>query len=334
MNDVAPAASDVAAGGTYTVRRGDYLYGIARATGTDLDTLLALNGLTLRSLILPGQVLKLGGAASPNSQATPEWSGATYTVRRGDYLYGIARTTGTELGTLLALNGLTPRSLILPGQVLKISGAAPSASDTYTVASGDCWSCIARRLGVTLRELLAANGATTSTVIHPGQRIAVPAGAAPVTDSPVTASPPLVAAPRPNASDPQLVAELDEAVGAWRVQLAATLGGRPVRIVWDSSILAGADAVAERTLTIRVHPRMQERSTRVLHDILAHEFGHIVVLIAVERGALADPGICHEKVADEIASRLRAKTVLLHRTASCTWDAARAIADDVMAQGF
>lgn len=58
VSPVSPVPGEVVVSGTYTVRRGDYLYGIARATGTDLGTLLSLNGLSLRSVIRPGQVLK------------------------------------------------------------------------------------------------------------------------------------------------------------------------------------------------------------------------------------------------------------------------------------
>jgi len=329
-----PASVEVAGNGSYTVRRGDYLYGIARATGTDLSTLLSLNGLSLNSVIHPGQALRTNGSTgAPDPATAPEWTGGTYTVRRGDYLYGIARAAGMDLSTLLSLNGLSLQSVIHPGQMLKTSGAGPAASaGTYTVVSGDCWSCIARKLGVSTRDLLAANGASTSTMIHPGQVVDLPAGAAPAT-APLPASTPAVAQ-RPSESDPWLSAQLETAVGAWRVDLAGSLGGRPVRIVWDSSVPRGVDAVAESTLTIRVHPRLQEGSTRVLHNVLAHEFGHIMVVIALERAGLSDPGICHEKVADEIASRIRERTVRLHETIECTWDEARAIADEVFAQGF
>jgi LysM repeat protein len=329
-----PATAPAWSGGTYTVRRGDYLYAIARATGTELSTLLSLNGLSLNSVIHPGRVLRTNGSTgAPDPATAPEWSGATYTVRRGDYLYAIARATGTKLSTLLTLNGLSLNTVIHPGQVLKTSGAGPAASGgTYTVVSGDCWSCIARRFGVPTRDVLAANGATASTMIHPGQVIDLPAGAKPDRGSPPGSTPTL--AQRPSSSDPWLSAQLRAAVGAWRVDLAASLDGRPVRIVWDSSVPGGTEAVTASTMTIRVHPRLKERSTRVLHNVLAHEFGHIMVVIALENVALSDPGVCHEKVADEIASRIRERTVRLHTTVECTWDEAQAIADKVFAQGF
>jgi LysM repeat protein len=325
---------EVAGNGGYTVRRGDYLFGIARATGTDLSTLLSLNGLSLNSVIHPGQVLQTSGSTGDRGPATaPEWSGGTYTVQRGDYLFGIARATGTDLSTLLSLNGISLRAVIHPGQVLKTSGAGVATSGvTYTVLSGDCWSCIARKFGVSMGDLLAANGASTSTMIHPGQLIDLPAGATPAGGSSPASTP--AAAQRPASSDPWLSAQLKDAVGAWRLDLAASLAGRSLRIVWDSSIPAGTDAVADSTMTIRMHPRLQGRSTRVLHNVLAHEFGHIMVIIAVERGVLGDPGVCHENAADEIASRIRERTVRFYWTFECTSDEARAIADEVFAQGF
>jgi LysM repeat protein len=270
-------------------------------------------------------------ATSPTSD--PEWSGGTYTVRRGDYLYAIARATGTKLSTLLELNGLSVNSVIHPGDVLRTTGDGPPGSGgTYTVVPGDCWSCIARRFGVSTRDLLAANRAHASTMIHPGQVVDLPAGAAPAGGSPSVSR--RIQAERPSASDPGLSAQLEAAVGSWRLDLAASLGGGAVRIVWDNSVPLGADAVAESTMTIRVHPRMQERSTRILHNVLAHEFGHLMVIVAVEHVLLSDPGVCHEKVADEIASRIRERIVRVHQTNRCTWNEAGAIADAVFAQGF
>ena len=135
---------------TYTVKSGDSLYGIASRTGVPVKTILALNGLTLKSVIHPGQVLKLTGtvpssssssttttttsSSTVTSSSTPTSSG-TYTVKSGDSLYGIASKTGTPINTLLSLNGLTLKSVIHPGQVLRISGSAPSTSTTSSTAT-------------------------------------------------------------------------------------------------------------------------------------------------------------------------------------------------------
>jgi LysM repeat protein len=101
-------------------------------------------------------------------------------VRPGDYLFGIAREQGVTVGELLAANRLTLTSVIHPGQRLVIPGraATPSAAGgRYTVRPGDSLFGIARRLGVSSRSLLAANRLTLASVIHPGQRLVIPARA-------------------------------------------------------------------------------------------------------------------------------------------------------------
>jgi len=75
---------------------------------------------------------------------------------------------------------------------------------TYTVVKNDAWSTIASRAKVSLKDLLAANGATTSTLLLPGKTICLPTGATvpaapattvPPTKPPVTPAP--TAAPKP-----------------------------------------------------------------------------------------------------------------------------------------
>lgn len=53
----------------------------------------------------------------------------------------------------------------------------PACSGEYEVGAGDYWIGIADRAGVTTRELLAANDATSKTPIYPGSSICLPAGA-------------------------------------------------------------------------------------------------------------------------------------------------------------
>jgi LysM repeat protein len=66
---------------------------------------------------------------------------------------------------------------------------APCASK-YTVKAGDAWVLIAKRVGVSTKELLAANGATARTAIYPGRDICLPANATVATARPTTTTKP------------------------------------------------------------------------------------------------------------------------------------------------
>ncbi len=56
--------------GTYTVKAGDYLEGIAHRHGVSLNSLLKANGLRSSSLILPGDTLKIPGSSSTGSSTS------------------------------------------------------------------------------------------------------------------------------------------------------------------------------------------------------------------------------------------------------------------------
>lgn len=131
-----PTTPPPATSGTYTVVRGDCLYCIARKTGTPINTLLSLNNLRLNSTIYPGQVLLTSTAVPAPAPPTtpPAGPGGTYTIVAGDYLYGIARKTGTPIDTLLSLNNLRLNSVIHSGQVLILSPPVPAATTLVAAA--------------------------------------------------------------------------------------------------------------------------------------------------------------------------------------------------------
>lgn len=76
-----------------------------------------------------------------------------------------------------------------------------------TVAPGDTVSAIAERYGLATADVLAWNGLDWSSIIRPGQRIALSPGAAPAAAAPVAAAP--VAAPDSPASASRIVAAGD-----------------------------------------------------------------------------------------------------------------------------
>ncbi|MEQ1872340.1 MAG: LysM peptidoglycan-binding domain-containing protein [Ilumatobacteraceae bacterium] len=167
---------------TYTVKPGDFLYGIAVKLKVRFNDLLAVNGLTKQSVIHPGD--KLIVPSTPPS--TPTASATLYTVKPGDYFTRIASALGVSTSDLLAVNNLKMTSVIHPGMKLKVptGGVVPSTpaptpatgGSLYTVKPGDYFKRIASALGVSMDDLLAVNGLKKTAVIYAGMKLKVPVG--------------------------------------------------------------------------------------------------------------------------------------------------------------
>lgn len=129
-----PAAQPAApsAAGSYTVRSGDTLSGIAARHGVSLASVLTGNGLGMNSIIRPGQQLSVGAAGQVTVQAVSRTAAAApaaagYTVASGDTLYGIAARQGVSASALAAANSISLSATIQPGQVLTVPGGSALA---------------------------------------------------------------------------------------------------------------------------------------------------------------------------------------------------------------
>jgi LysM repeat protein len=194
---VTPAAAPtVATPATYVVEQGDTVSGIAGRFGISTASVLAQNGLGWKTTIFPGQTLTLGGsgAASTSAPSTASTgSGASYTVVAGDTVSGIAGKHGVSASSVLQANGLQATSTIFPGNKLTIPGASATAaspapavrasaspaakqglSGTYTIETGDTLHSIAQASGVTVQDLLNANGLNWSSIIYAGSKLTIP----------------------------------------------------------------------------------------------------------------------------------------------------------------
>ena len=101
------AATARPAAGTYTVRPGDTLGGIAKAHGTTWQALAKLNAIADPNLIDVDQVLKVPAR--------------THTVAKGESLWGIGRRYGLTPERLAALNGKKTSDTIYPGDILRLA---------------------------------------------------------------------------------------------------------------------------------------------------------------------------------------------------------------------
>lgn len=79
--------------GTYTVKSGDTLSGIAQKLNTTVDKLIAANNITNKDMIEVGQIIKTGGATT-----------GTYLIKAGDTLSQIAVAFHTTVQELMRLN--------------------------------------------------------------------------------------------------------------------------------------------------------------------------------------------------------------------------------------
>ena len=106
--------------------------------------------------------------------------GQLYTVKPGDTMFFIAKRNNISLQVLINANPqVADPNTIYPGQVLCIPMAGPLPScggnQSYRVVSGDTMFEIARRFGITLDALIAANPQIADpNLIFPGQEICVP----------------------------------------------------------------------------------------------------------------------------------------------------------------
>ncbi|SBN63073.1 LysM domain-containing protein [Curtobacterium sp. 9128] len=186
---------------TYTVRQGDTVSGIAARYGLSAQEILVRNGLGWNTIIHPGQSLHLASSPVATTAGATTSSSATYHVKQGDTISGIASRVGVSTSALLGANKLSLGSVIYPGQSLAVpragssapaaaaaapaaaapvatapAAAAPAASKggSVTIGNGDTIASIAASHGVSVSALLSANGLTYTSTIYAGKTLVLP----------------------------------------------------------------------------------------------------------------------------------------------------------------
>ena len=168
-----------------TVRTGDNLSDIAITHRTTVGVLITANRIHDGGHFLAvGQRLQVPRTGPAPKPPTPVARTATYVVRSGDTLGGIAASYKVSLSTLYSLNKISRTAYIQIGQRITVPApaakakakAAASAAFTttlVTVRSGDTLSDIAVRRGVTLASLLKANQLSLRSVLQIRQKLKV-----------------------------------------------------------------------------------------------------------------------------------------------------------------
>ena len=150
---------------SYTVQKGDTLYGISKQFQVPVETIKRVNNLTTNTITV-GQVLQI-----PSSQST-----TTYTVKSKDTLYKIANQYNTTVNELMELNNLTTTILSI-GQQLQVPVEGNNESEenytSYIVKAGDSLYKIANEYGISVETIKQANN-LTSNLLSIGQILKIP----------------------------------------------------------------------------------------------------------------------------------------------------------------
>lgn len=188
----APAATAAA---THKVKQGDTLSGIAQKAKISVAELKRLNNLSGDNLKL-GQVLvvskssgtaKAASGTASSAKAPVATAAATYKVKQGDTLSGIAQKAKISVAELKRLNKLSSNNLKL-GQLLVVSNKAAVPTEkaatvkmqtlTHKVKKGDTLYEIAQKTKTSVAELKRLNNLPGNN-LKLGQVLVV--GAKPVT---------------------------------------------------------------------------------------------------------------------------------------------------------
>ena len=177
----------------HVVKSGETVGGLAKRYGVDAADIMASNP-RLRSRTLRAGQLVIVPTAGPlaaevaRQLAAPEASeGDFHRVRRGETLRLIARRYGVSQHQLQVWNRLGKGTRLRSGQRLRVSApdvAVRSTSKARTKAAkghshvvrpGETLSGLARRYGVSVQALRAANGLPEDATLKRGARLKIPA---------------------------------------------------------------------------------------------------------------------------------------------------------------
>lgn len=153
----------------YIVNRGDTLSQIAYKYGTTVNEIARLNRIQNVNLIYPGQVLEI--IINSNNGQTNQSQKISYTVQRGDTLWGISRRYGVSIQNIVSWNNIKNPNLIYTGNKLVIYLNENNGTQEllYRVRKGDTLSQIALQYGTTVRRLVQINDIRNPNLIYIGQ---------------------------------------------------------------------------------------------------------------------------------------------------------------------
>ena len=197
----------------YWIKAGDTLSSIARKYGVTVYDICKWNGLNKNRTLSIGKRLKIYTSRTVASNAYRKTRSTgkkkvsccnVYVVRKGDSLWKISRKLGVPITSLCKLNNISTKTILRPGKKLwwckgkvkvkksaqstikskrstsqnaKNTGStkhvAPKAINYYVVKSGDTLWTIARKYGVTVKDLCRWNKIEPNTPLRIGHKLKI-----------------------------------------------------------------------------------------------------------------------------------------------------------------
>lgn len=153
---------------TYKVQAGDSFWAISQKNGVPIDKLMQANNAT------QGTVLNIG-----QNIIIPSDHGIIHTVNSGDTFWIISRKYDVSLSALMSANNATEKTVLNIGDKLVVP--PKTAADTsqlpdlvHVVKPGDTFWIISQKYNVNIKDLIASNNASESTMLYVGQKIIIP----------------------------------------------------------------------------------------------------------------------------------------------------------------
>lgn len=172
------------AGGTQvTVKEGETVYNLSKRFGVPADILMRVNGLSSESALKSGQKLVVptyvytakAGVSAPDNDPKVVEAKSSRGVKPTEEPKPLQAPDGKV--AVLPQSPKVKEGAQAPAEAVSAKDSKPAAKGTYTVASGDSLSKIARKTGVSVTALKEANGLKDGNV-RIGQVLKLAPGAA------------------------------------------------------------------------------------------------------------------------------------------------------------
>jgi len=163
------ASAPVATANTYMVKAGDTLTRIASSLGVSIPELKKVNGMTEKSVIQVGQILKVP------VKAISQFS-SNVSAQAGNVAESMQHAPAAIAGAVSSAANVVSKSV--PATIEPAVAEDQGAATEYTVVKGDSPYKIAKKFKITPDELIKANGITDPKKIQIGQKLKIPVSTA------------------------------------------------------------------------------------------------------------------------------------------------------------